>query len=129
MQIANDFLERPTTQKLESKEDLTVMVDRQLVNRRNAGMFELPGDLRLLDKAREVVGIFRQVFLDQPIESQVKAYPEFGELFERRDQLEQQVDNIKMRRSDLAPEDYRRELERLLIDLARVSSIIRNKTQ
>jgi len=56
-------------------------------------------------------------------------YPEFVELFERRDQLEQQVDNIKTRRSDLTPEDYRRELERLLIDLARVSSIIRNKTQ
>ena len=73
--------------------------------------------------------IARQVFLDQPIESQVKVYPEFVELFERRDQLEQQVDNIKPRRSDLTPEDYRRELERLLIDLARVSSIIRNKTQ
>jgi hypothetical protein len=69
------------------------------------------------------------VFLDQPIESQVKVYPEFVELFERRDQLEQQVDNIKTRRSDLAPEDYRLELERLLIDLARVSRIIRNKTQ
>ena len=59
----------------------------------------------------------------------MKVYPEFVELFERRDQLEQQVDNIKTRRSDLTPEDYRRELERLLIDLARVSSIIRNKTQ
>ena len=73
--------------------------------------------------------IARRVFLDQPIESQVRAYPEFVELFERRDQLEQQVDNIKTRRSDLTPEDYRRELERLLIDLAKVSSIIRSKTQ
>ena len=73
--------------------------------------------------------IARRVFLDQPIESQVRLYPEFVELFEQRDQLEQEVDKIKTRRSDLTPEDYRRELERLLIDLAKVSSIIRSKTQ
>jgi hypothetical protein len=42
--------------------------------------------------------------------------------------LEAQVDALKARRSTMAPDAYQAELERLLLELARISAELRSKT-
>ena len=54
--------------------------------------------------------------------------PSLVSLVERRDALEDQVADLRSRRDDLEAVAYERELERLLIELARVSREIRRRT-
>jgi hypothetical protein len=49
-------------------------------------------------------------------------------LMKRRGELESQIEALKARKSALAPEQYELELERLLVELARVSQQLRTKT-
>jgi hypothetical protein len=51
--------------------------------------------------------------------------PGAGELVARKAQLEAQVDSLRRRKDTMATEAYERELERLLVQLARVSQAIR----
>ncbi len=51
--------------------------------------------------------------------------PEGGALVSRKTQLEAQVDSLRRRKDTMAADAYERELERLLVDLARVSQAIR----
>src|SRR4029450_6427507 len=55
------LLQRAALEELEREEDLAVLVDGELVDGRDAGVLELPGDLRLLHEAREVLGAARDV--------------------------------------------------------------------
>jgi hypothetical protein len=46
-------------------------------------------------------------------------------LVKRKEQLEAQVDSLRRRKETMKPEAYDRELERLLVDLARVNQTLR----
>ena len=54
--------------------------------------------------------------------------PELGELMRRRAALEEQVAQLKKRKPLMPPADYAAELERLLIELARLSRTIRSRS-
>lgn len=55
--------------------------------------------------------------------------PTVAVLVSRRDQLELELDELKRKRSFMPPGDYEQELERILIDIARVSREIRRKAK
>ncbi|MPZ17046.1 MAG: hypothetical protein GEV06_03900 [Luteitalea sp.] len=55
--------------------------------------------------------------------------PTVAVLVSRRDQLELELDELKRKRSFMPPGDYEQELERVLIDIARVSREIRRKAK
>ncbi|MPY86396.1 MAG: hypothetical protein GEU99_00565 [Luteitalea sp.] len=55
--------------------------------------------------------------------------PTIAVLVSRRDQLELELDELKRKRSFMPPGDYERELERVLVSLARVSREIRRKAK
>ena len=46
----------------------------------------------------------------------------------RQAELEAQIDELKARRSSMAPDAYQAELERLLLELARISAELRSKS-
>lgn len=50
-------------------------------------------------------------------------------LLQRKSTLEAELDDLKIRRQFLTPAEYRKEFERLMIDLAQVSHDIRQKTK
>jgi hypothetical protein len=56
------------------------------------------------------------------------ADPEVQRLLTRRQQLNDQIDDLRRRRGTLAPDEYDKELDRLLTDLADVSREIRTRT-
>ena len=69
--------------------------------------------------------VFVGAGVDPPLTS---SDPSLVPLVERRDALEDQVADLRSRRDDLGAVAYERELERLLIELARVSREIRRRT-
>jgi len=64
-------------------------------------------------------------FLNPRPGSQTAADPELGKLLDRRQQLEGQIGSLKSRKSEMKPEEYDAELERLLVELARVNQAIK----
>lgn len=70
----------------------------------------------------------RRTFLEPAVEPALGDNPALIELFDRRERLEAEVDALKARRDDMTPDAYARELERLLIALARVSREIRSQS-
>jgi len=50
-----------------------------------------------------------------------------AKLVAERDRLEREVEQLKTRKAAMKPEDYDSELEKLLIDLAKVSQSIKAK--
>ena len=53
--------------------------------------------------------------------------PEMAKLVAERDRLEREVEQLKTRKASMKPEDYDSELERLLIELSKVSQSIKGK--
>ncbi|HEX7049956.1 MAG TPA: hypothetical protein VF188_07050 [Longimicrobiales bacterium] len=53
------------------------------------------------------------------------APPELRALYERRDQLQEQIEALRARKAEMDPEAYQTQLEALLLELARTSSEIR----
>jgi hypothetical protein len=53
--------------------------------------------------------------------------PEMAKLVAERDRLEREVEQLKTRKASMKPEDYDSELEKLLVDLAKVSQSIKGK--
>jgi hypothetical protein len=51
-----------------------------------------------------------------------------SELLARRDALENALDELKRKKSFMPSEDYARELERVLVDIARLSKQIRSRS-
>jgi hypothetical protein len=99
---------------------------------------QLPTERALLDDTGDGVGLeadqagedgtlARATFLDAPVEP-VATDPELARLVERRTLLERQIEELKARKAAMPPEEYARELERLLLELARVSREIRAKS-
>ena len=69
------------------------------------------------------------LFLSAGIEHpELMSDPALVPLVERRIALETEVENLRLRKTDMSPESYLEELERLLIELARVSREIRSMT-
>ena len=69
--------------------------------------------------------LFLSAGIEQP---ELMSDPALVPLVERRIALETQVANLRLRKTDMSPESYLEELERLLIELARVSREIRTMT-
>jgi hypothetical protein len=69
-----------------------------------------------------------RTYLDPSDTLALPADPELGELVRRRAALEEQVEELKARKPMLQPGEYEKELERLLIELARVSREIRRRS-
>lgn len=99
---------------------------------------QLPTERALLDDDGDGVGVgaeptaqegtvARVTFLDAPVEPAAIS-PELAQLVERRTLLERQIEELKSRKAAMPPEEYARELERLLLELARVSREIRSKS-
>lgn len=99
---------------------------------------QLPTERALIDDTGDGIGIdvdqvgqdgtlARTTFFDRPVEA-VATDPEIARLLERRTILERQIEELKARKAAMPPEEYARELERLLVELARVAREIRAKS-
>lgn len=66
-----------------------------------------------------------RLFLDEGPEIARSRDPALSELLGRRESLEASIDELRRKRTFMPPDDYDRELERLLIELARLSRRIR----
>lgn len=67
------------------------------------------------------------VFLDSKQLEEAGGDAELTRLIARRQQLEEAVEKLKARKSEMKPEEYDAELERLLVDLATVNQEIKAK--
>jgi hypothetical protein len=66
-------------------------------------------------------------YLDLP-ETPKSSDPAMQALLDRQRQLTEQVDDLRRRRASMTPEDFDRDFEKLIIDLATVSRDVRKKT-
>jgi hypothetical protein len=64
-------------------------------------------------------------FLDPRPAAQTAANPELGRLLDQRQHLEDQIGKLKTRKADMKPDEYDAELERLLVELAKVNQAIK----
>jgi len=71
----------------------------------------------------------RNVYLDSLSVEQAAANAETGRLLRERQRLEEEVEQLKARKAQLAEAEYEAELERLLVSLAKVSRSIRRGGQ
>ena len=69
-----------------------------------------------------------RLFLDAGSAASMTADPELADLMRRRAELEAAVENLKSRKPMMRPDEYQDELERVRIELARVSQAIRSRT-
>jgi hypothetical protein len=100
---------------------------------------QLPTERALVDDDGDGVGkeagapgsdgaVASRLFLDQGPDERLSSDPAVSELVARRDLLEAKIEELKRKRTFMPPADYDSELERLLIDLARVSRQIRSRS-
>jgi hypothetical protein len=68
------------------------------------------------------------VFLDPNPDVAVTNDPALSELLARRDALETAIGELARKKTFMPADDYERELERLLVDLARLSRRIRSRS-
>ena len=68
-----------------------------------------------------------RLFLDPDPDESRSTDPAVSELVARRDAIERQIDEVRRKKGFMPPADYERELERLLIELARLSQRLRNR--
>jgi hypothetical protein len=64
-------------------------------------------------------------FLDPRPAARTAANPELGRLLDQRQHLEDQIGKLKTRKADMKPDEYDAELERLLVELAKVNQAIK----
>jgi len=67
------------------------------------------------------------VYLDSKNIDEAAGDAELGRLIKERQRLEEEVEKLKVRKSEMKPEEYEAELERLLVDLAKVNQQIKAK--
>ena len=70
----------------------------------------------------------QRTYLEPGIQTDTTGDPALAELVRRRDGLEAEIEELKLKRDGMPAADYQREMERLLLDLARVSREIRTKS-
>ncbi|HLF83085.1 MAG TPA: hypothetical protein VI837_02800 [Blastocatellia bacterium] len=71
--------------------------------------------------------VAKVVFLDSKHIEEAAGDAELGRLIRERQRFEEEVEKLKTRKSDMKPEDYEAELERLLVELAKVNQQIKAK--
>ncbi|MCS6805489.1 MAG: C13 family peptidase [Acidobacteriota bacterium] len=71
----------------------------------------------------------RTTYLDSPVPTQAAADPELARLIADKERLEQSIETLKARKSQMDTATYESELERLLIELARISQAIKARQQ
>jgi len=100
---------------------------------------QLPTERPLLDDTGAGIGrealnpgtdgqIASVTFLEAEPSAAVDASTPIGALQKRRAELETQIEDLKARKASLSPDQYQAELERLLLELARVAQQIRAKS-
>jgi hypothetical protein len=67
------------------------------------------------------------VYLDSKQIEEAAGDVEIGRLIKERQRLEEEIEKLKARKSDMKQEDYDAELERLLVELAKVNQEIKTK--
>jgi hypothetical protein len=67
----------------------------------------------------------RVTYLDEKPVEQVVGDADMAELLKKRSQLEEAIEKLKARKGEMKTEEYEAELERLLIDLAKVNQAIK----
>jgi hypothetical protein len=72
--------------------------------------------------------IAKRLHIEGEAEVESGSDPAVAELLRRRTELENQVEELKGRRDSMSAEEYDRQLEALLVELARVSREIRLKS-
>ena len=72
-------------------------------------------------------GLAKTTYFDSLPQQQAGGDPELAKLFSERMRLEGQVEQLKARKSQMKEDEYDSALEKLLIDLARISQNIRAK--
>lgn len=70
-----------------------------------------------------------RTYLDENLPGAAPTDEELLKLLQRKALIEAEVDDLKIRRAFLSRDDYAREFERLMIELARVSSEVRRRTK
>jgi hypothetical protein len=70
----------------------------------------------------------KRTYFDAEVMPDITADPALGELVKRRAELEAQVEELRSNRGSMPPEEYQKKLEELLLELARVSREIRQKS-
>jgi hypothetical protein len=66
-----------------------------------------------------------RTYLDQPVPGAAPTDEVLLQLLQQRGALEAEAEELKIRRSFLTPEEYQKEFERIMIELARVSRDVR----
>ena len=70
-----------------------------------------------------------RTYLDENLPGAAPTDEELLKLLQRKSLIEAEVDDLKIRRAFLSREDYTKEFERLMIELAKVSSEVRKRTK
>jgi hypothetical protein len=71
--------------------------------------------------------IAKVVYLDSKNVTEAAGDAELGRLIKERQRYEEEVEKLKTRKSEMKAEDYEAELERLLVELAKVNQQIKGK--
>ena len=69
----------------------------------------------------------KTVYLDSKNIAEAAGDAELGRLIKERQRFEEEVEKLKTRKSEMKTEDYEAELERLLVELAKVNQQIKGK--
>ena len=72
-------------------------------------------------------GIAKLVYLDSKNIAESAGDAELGRLIKERQRYEEEVEKLKARKNEMKAEDYEAELERLLVELAKVNQQIKGK--
>lgn len=68
-----------------------------------------------------------RLYLDEPVPGAAPTDPELVKLLQRKSALEAEVEELRLRRAFMPPDEYNREFEKLMITLAQVSHDVRKR--
>jgi hypothetical protein len=117
---AFSYASRQTTRWYEQRGQLPT--ERALLDGTGDGTGQEAGDLG------PDVAMASRLFLDPSPDEALSSDPALSQLIGRRDALEAELDELKRKRDLMPPGDYARELERVLIEIARLSRQIRSRS-
>jgi hypothetical protein len=69
-----------------------------------------------------------RLYLDEPVPGAAPTDPDLVKLLQRKSALEAEVEELRLRRAFMPPDEYAREFEKLMITLAQVSQEVRKRT-
>jgi hypothetical protein len=101
---------------------------------------QLPTEKALLDDNGDGIGrdaartgedgsTASRTYLDQPLAGSAPTDEVLLQLLQKRVTMEAELEELRIRRSFMAPDEYQKEFERLMIDLARVAREVRQRVK